>query len=524
MIQEPVEPKIPLSLLIRGAGLEPCSTEESSASASRSLIGSDVIVTSLTDDSRRVTSGSCFVAVRGTTFDGHRFLDAAVRAGASALVVEKDATLPLLPPGVAVVRVADTQVALARLAATWYGVDARSAADMLLLGVTGTNGKTTTAYLLRSILAAAGLKPAMMGTVEYDLVGRTQPAPLTTPAALDVCRALAEARRAGAKSAAMEVSSHALAQRRCDGLRFAAAIFTNLTGDHLDYHGTIEAYFAAKRRLFEMLDSRATAVVNITDPRGADVICATVARVRTFGLPSRGDRADVTAEVLRLDATGSEFVIKGLKTDLRINSRLIGAHNVLNILGAATAADAVGVSIEAIGEGIEQLRGVPGRLQRADSDDVPFRVFVDYAHTDDALDNVLAALAALKPARLICVFGCGGDRDRTKRPRMAAAALRWSRIVVITSDNPRTEAPDRIIEEILAGVPADARDRVIVEPDRRLAIARALETARAGDTVVIAGKGHENYQIIGCERRHFDDVEEARECLRKLAGLTGAAA
>ncbi len=470
----------------------------------------DPVVVSLTDDSRKVREGACFVAVRGAVADGHAHVAEAVAAGASVVVIESGVPLKDLPRPVCVVRIADTKRALAKLAAAFYGVhrDARDA--MLQIGVTGTNGKTTTAYLLRSILAAAGHTPAMLGTIEYDLVSRREPAPLTTPGAVELCRALSEARAAGATAAAMEVSSHALAQSRCDGLRFDAGIFTNLSGDHLDYHKTMDDYFAAKRRLFEMLDPGAAAIINADDPRAAALAEATPARVRTFGLDRR---ADVTAEIRRLDGTGSEFVVAGLGEHLPIRSRLIGAHNVMNILGAAAAAHAVGLPPAAIREGVERLRGVPGRLQRAEPDDCPFRVYVDYAHTDAALDNVLGVLTPLTAARLITVFGCGGDRDRTKRPRMARAAAQWSDLVVVTSDNPRTEDPLDIINDVLAGLAAPQRGLVQVEPDRRRAIEFALRQARAGDTVLIAGKGHEDYQIIGKEKRHFDDVEEAREVL-----------
>ncbi|MCG3132349.1 MAG: UDP-N-acetylmuramoyl-L-alanyl-D-glutamate--2,6-diaminopimelate ligase [Phycisphaerae bacterium] len=488
---------------LRGAGRAPRDS------------GCGPVITGVTDDSRKVNAGACFVAVRGTAVDGHRYVQDAVRAGAAAVVVEDAA---VVEKGADVIRVKDTRVALARLAAAFYGVDSFGAAGFPLIGVTGTNGKTTTAYLLRSILSAAGHRPAMLGTIEYDLVGRKMAAPLTTPGAVELCVALSEARRAGATAAAMEVSSHALDQRRCDGLRFSVGVFTNLSGDHLDYHRTMEAYFASKRRLFEMLEADATAVICADDARAEELRRATAARVRTFGLSG----ADVTARISRLDGAFSEFVIDGLTLPVRVRSRLIGAHNVLNILGAATAAEAAGASPEAIERGVAAIGGVPGRLQRVEPDDCAFRVYVDYAHTDAALENVLRVLRPVTTGRIITVFGCGGDRDRTKRPRMARAAAAGSHVIVITSDNPRTEDPLAIIEEIVGGLDAEGRRRAHVEPDRRAAIGWALSQARPGDTVLIAGKGHEDYQLVGKSRQQFDDAAVAAAFLKDAPGLRHA--
>ncbi|GMU36828.1 MAG: UDP-N-acetylmuramoyl-L-alanyl-D-glutamate--2,6-diaminopimelate ligase [Phycisphaerae bacterium] len=494
--------------LLRGAGIE-------EVCHAPGCTGSGRVITGVTDDSREVTGGACFVAVRGTAVDGHRYVQDALRAGAAAVVVE-DAGV--VEKGAVVIRVKDTRVALARLAAAFYGVDSHGAAGFPLIGVTGTNGKTTTAYLLRSILAAVGHRPAMLGTIEYDLVGRKVTAPLTTPGAVELCAALGEARRAGATAAAMEVSSHALDQRRCDGLRFDVGVFTNLSGDHLDYHKTMEAYFAAKRRLFEMLEREATAVICADDARVDELSRATRARVRTFGL----SEADVTARITRLDGAFSEFVIDGLAGPVRVRSRLIGSHNVLNILGAATAAEAVGATPEAIERGVAAVGGVPGRLQRVEPDDCAFRVYVDYAHTDAALENVLCVLRPVTTGRIITVFGCGGDRDRTKRPRMARSAAAGSHVVVVTSDNPRTEDPLAIIEEIVSGFDAEGRRKAHIEPDRRAAIGWALSQARPGDTVLIAGKGHEDYQIVGKVRHQFDDAAVAAEFLKDARGLRHA--
>jgi UDP-N-acetylmuramoyl-L-alanyl-D-glutamate--2,6-diaminopimelate ligase len=396
---------------------------------------------------------------------------------------------------------------------------------MRLIGITGTNGKTTVAWLLRRILQTAGHRAALLGTVEYDLVGRRQAARLTTPASLELCRDLAAAREAGATYGVLEVSSHALDQRRTDGLRFTAAVFTNLSGDHLDYHGTPEAYLAAKRRLFEGLDGDAFAVVNRDDPASRSIVAASDAPVRTFGIDSPG--LDVSARIQTVDLLGSAFLLKGRSFEVDVKSPLIGRHNVLNILAAAAVAEALGIAPETICEGVAQVSGVPGRLQRAEPDPSrpgPFSVLVDYAHTDDAMRNVLEALRPLTRGRLICVFGCGGDRDRTKRPRMAAVVGRIADIAYVTSDNPRTEDPRRIIDGILPGFGSQPGCRVEVQVDRKSAVEAAISEARSGDTVLIAGKGHENYQLVGGKVLSFDDVEVARRCLETGAAVTEEAA
>ncbi len=468
--------------------------------------GADIPATpvhSLIDDSRAATSDACFVAVRGTGRDGHDFVNAAVQRGAASAIVEREVSVP---SHVAVVRVADTRVALARLAAAFQGV---AGGVPRLIGVTGTNGKTTVAWMVRSILRAARQPTALLGTVEYDLLSERKAAPLTTPGAIDLCRSLAIARDAGATYAALEASSHALDQRRCDGLDFAAGIFTNLTGDHLDYHKTMDAYFAAKRRLFEMLASSSSAIINADDPRASALAAATRARVVLYGLDS--PHAHVRATVHDLTRCGADFTIHFDDHQLRLKTSLIGRHNVLNCLAAAATAHSLGIGDDAIQEGLASLDGVPGRLQRAEPRGWPFSVFVDYAHTDDALRNVLGALRPLTAGRLVCVFGCGGDRDRTKRPRMAAAVEQCADVAYVTSDNPRSEEPRAIVEEILGGFSRPARCTVVVELDRRRAIEQALSEAAEGDTVLIAGKGHENHQIVGDRTLHFDDVQVARD-------------
>jgi len=475
-------------------------------------IPDDRSIALITDDSRKCAPGCCFVAVKGAASDGHTFLDAAISAGATAVVVDRPVSVP---PGVFAIRVDDTRSALARLVATFHGLCGDVGRPLRIVGVTGTNGKTTVAWLLRSILRAAGHKTALLGTVEYDLAGLRLSSPLTTPDALTLCGHLATARERGATHAVMEVSSHALDQRRVDGLDFAAGVFTNLTGDHLDYHGTMDDYFIAKRRLFEALSPGAVAVLNADDPRCATLAAATRARCVTYAIEN--PLADWSASIERMDRTGTRLRFSAKGRTLSMSTSMIGAHNVQNLLAAAATADALGVEWPAITEGLESCGGVPGRLQRAEPPGWPFSVFVDYAHTDDALRNVLTTLRPLTPGRLICVFGCGGDRDRTKRPRMSAVAEQFADVAWVTSDNPRTERPEAIVEEIVAGLTHRGVCRVEVEVDRRAAIRAALQDAAEGDTVLIAGKGHENYQIVGRETLPFDDVEEARHWMEPAA-------
>lgn len=469
----------------------------------------DISVSFLTDDSRKVRPGACFVAIPGTHANGAAFAEQARAKGAVAIIGGSD-----LPDGnITTVRVADPRRALSRLAAAWYGLRGDETKNFTLVGVTGTNGKTTVTWLLRSILRAAGLKPALLGTVEYDLITQKRSAPLTTPGALELCESLALARDAGADHAVFEVSSHALDQGRGDGLRFAAGVFTNLTGDHLDYHKTMDAYAKAKKQLFQMLPSDAIAVVNADDPRGAEFAAASNAPVLTFGIES--PLADVRGELSMPDRTGTSFVLQSKSLRLPMRLPLIGKHNTSNALAAAATAIGLEIPQNAIREGLESVRGVPGRLQRVEPDGSPFSVLVDYAHTDDALRNVLSALRPLTPGRLICVFGCGGDRDRGKRPRMAAVVSELSDIAFVTSDNPRSESPDSIIKEILAGFPRNSACHVETVVDRQAAIFAAIEEARDGDTVLVAGKGHENYQLIGDRVLPFDDVAVAREALQQ---------
>jgi len=382
---------------------------------------------------------------------------------------------------------------------------------MKLVAITGTNGKTTTAYLVRYILRQAGERCGMTGTVEYDLGAGAVPASMTTPESLDLYRFYAEMRRAGCGFAVSEVSSHALAKRRTAGLRFAAAVFSNLTQDHLDFHGTMENYFQAKALLFSGLEASAVALLNADDPHSARLAGMTRARVVTYGL---SESAEVRAKVLSLSTVGTVFRLRRGGFEAEVHLPLLGAHNVHNALAAAAAAAELGLGMDRIVEGLATFEGVPGRLESVDCGQ-DFRVLVDYAHTDDALRSVLNAVRELYPRRIITVFGCGGDRDRGKRPKMARVVEQLSDVAVVTSDNPRSERPEAIIGEILSGLQDPGR--AVVEPDRAAAIGKAVGLARPGDVVLIAGKGHEAYQIVGDRRLDFDDRSAARAALERAA-------
>ena len=501
--------------------------------------GDDPMVTGVVEDSRAVRPGACFVAVRGSRVDGHDFVPAAVRAGAAVVVTERPVEVP---PGVVHLQLPSTRGVTGRLLAVLTGLaELQRSGRFRVAGITGTNGKSTFCFLTREILRAAGHPTALLGTIQYDLLSRVIEADLTTPGAAALMGYLAEAAKAGASHAVMEVSSIALDQGRAAGVDFAVGVFSNLTGDHLDYHGTMENYLAAKKRLFDGLRPDATAVVNVDDPAGEQMVVDCRARVLRYGIrhapsdsgqtPSaqRVDGPALWADVRSFTAAGTEFDLVATGDQAgraSVRSLLVGRHNVQNCLAAAGAALALGVPLETIADGLSKIRCVPGRLQRvlpADGSETNVTVLVDYAHTDDALVNVLSALRPLTRGQLITMFGCGGDRDRTKRPRMAQAAARFSDRIVVTSDNPRTEDPDAIIRDIMTGFPPEASGRVLVEPDRRRAIYAALAAAGPGDVVLLAGKGHENYQIIGQERHPFDDAVIAAEALAERLRGRGAA-
>ena len=478
----------------------------------------DVPIRGLADDSRRVSPGFCFAAIRGARLDGHDFVDAAVRSGATVVVT---GCPMVLPDSVTAVQVPDVRLAVARLAAAYYGVNrCRDGQRVRLVGITGTNGKSTVCRILQSILQTAGHRTAAVGTLGYDLLKSSVPARLTTPPPIELCAFLAQAADAGASYAVLEVSSHALDQRRCDGLSFDAAVFTNLTGDHFDYHGTREAYLRAKKRLFDQLDPDAAVIINDDDPAAADMVADCRASVIRYGISNT--LADVTAEIRSTSLSGNELEIHFGGLSVPVSSALIGRHNASNVLAAVGAAFKLGVPAEDIARGVERAALVRGRLERVEPEGCPVAVLVDYAHTDDALENALSTLAPLTVGRLICVFGCGGDRDRTKRRRMGSVVGRLADVAVITSDNPRTEAPADIVDQILPGIEGHPDCEVVIEPDRRCAIRSAIGVAVAGDAVLIAGKGHEDYQILGDRTIRFDDAEEAREALT-ASGATGCA-
>jgi UDP-N-acetylmuramoyl-L-alanyl-D-glutamate--2,6-diaminopimelate ligase len=472
-------------------------------------------VTGIAYDSRRVQQGNVFVGLPGLRLDGSSFTEDAIARGAGAIVSEHDA-----PPDVRVSwsRVKDARLALAVLAGAFYE---HPSARMQVIGVTGTNGKTTTAHLIASIFEAANIQCGIVGTVGHSVAGEVREALHTTPEAPDLQALLAEMADRGSGAAVMEVSSHALALRRVDGMVFSAGVFTNLTRDHLDFHGDMETYFRAKRRLFEMLPPDAPSLINIDDPRGA-ALAELTGRPVTYGI----DRAaDITPGPLSFALEGLKFDVRTPRGTVGIRSKLVGRPNVYNILAAVSVAMALNLSFDAIERGVAALRAVAGRFQIVSRPSDEFTVVVDYAHTDDALRNLLETSRPLARGRLITVFGCGGDRDRTKRPLMGAVAGRLSDMVVVTSDNPRNEDPARIIDEICLGVTADTwRDsepRLLTIVDRREAISRAIELARPGDLVLIAGKGHEKSQVIGSRSVPFDDVAVAHEALGRRRSNSG---
>jgi UDP-N-acetylmuramoyl-L-alanyl-D-glutamate--2,6-diaminopimelate ligase len=467
-------------------------------------------VSAVVYDSRRVVPGSVFVALRGLKADAVEFVPQAVDRGAILVVAEIGRPASLTAPWL---HVTDARLALALLADRFYEHPSQR---MPVIGVTGTNGKTTTAYLLSAMLEAAGMKSGLLGTVTYRLGGEEREASRTTPEAPDLQHLLAEMIRQGCRSAVMEVSSHALALKRVEGMRFAAGVFTNLTRDHLDFHDDMETYFQAKRRLFEMLPDAAPGIVNLDDPRGPGLV-EVCRKPVTFAITRP---ADVTPGPLEVTLGGLAFDIRTPRGTVPVQSKLVGRPNVYNILAAAATFQTMDLPLEAIATGIGRLPGVPGRFEVVSAPDDEVTVVVDYAHTDDALRNLLETARPLAPRRLITVFGCGGDRDRTKRPLMGMVAARLSDVVVITSDNPRSEEPHRIIEEIKRGIPAGPSPggratEIHAIVDRREAIEHAIRQGQAGDVVLIAGKGHEKYQQIGDRVLPFDDTAIARAALAR---------
>ena len=477
-------------------------------------------VSGLTDDSRQVTAGSCFVAVRGVRADGHRFIPQAVERGARTVVAEPPDPLPGNTVGR--ILVPDTRRTLPRLADAYYGHPSRA---LTVVGITGTNGKTTTSYLCEALLRARGLDTGVIGTIQYVVGGKARDAGQTTPEAIELQGLLAEMVAAGVGGVAMEVSSHALELHRVDGVSFDVAVFTNLTQDHLDFHKTMQAYASAKRRLFfELLAAGgkrgATAVLNADDPVGAEWATLFPGRALTFGLGAGHAIRPLQHES---GLGGIRLVATSPAGPVQLVSPLIGEHNVMNLLGAVGVGVALGLAPAAIASALGSVTRVPGRFEQVEAGQ-DFLVVVDYAHTPDALQRVLETARRLTPKRLGVVFGAGGDRDRGKRPVMGRIAATLADRVWLTSDNPRSEDPSAILEEIAKGVVPVPSGGCASDPDRREAIRQAIDWARPGDTVVIAGKGHEPYQIIAGQVLPFDDRLVAKEFLdaRARRGSGGA--
>jgi UDP-N-acetylmuramoyl-L-alanyl-D-glutamate--2,6-diaminopimelate ligase len=474
--------------------------------------GGSAFVSDVTHDSRQVREGTLFVAIRGATVDGHRFIDDVMRRGAAGIVSEFDAPAEFSGPWI---KVKNAREALAKAAAV---INGNPSHELDLIGITGTNGKTTTTYLCLALAEAAGQKGAMLTTVEYRIGEKSVPAVRTTPEASDTNRFLREAVDDGCTMAVMETSSQAIDLHRCDWLKFKVAVFTNLTRDHLDYHVTMENYYDAKKKLFDgrLGDLPGSSVINIDDEWGRNLAADLRnegRRTVTFSLERDADLTakDITVSLIK----GTSFRLATPAGERMVTSPLVGRPHVYNMLAATAASLEVGYGLEEIQNGLETCAGAPGRFERVVHDG-DFAVVVDYAHSDDALLNVLLTARQLTEGRIITVFGCGGDRDRTKRAPMGDVAGRHSDLVVLTSDNPRTEDPLRILAEIETGIKETGCEYLVVS-DRRDAIFQALKKARAGDVVLIAGKGHEHYQIIGDEKFDFDDRKIALECLSILS-------
>jgi UDP-N-acetylmuramyl-tripeptide synthetase len=484
----------------------------------------DTKISAICCRSQQVIPGSLFVAIKGFATDGHRFIAQAVEQGACAVICEQPSDVDAL-----VLPVKDSRKALAALAAAYYG---HPSADMTVIGITGTNGKTTTSYLIESVLQAAGIPVGVIGTINYRYGGKVFNNPVTTPESIDLQRIMSDMRTAGASHVVMEVSSHALDLHRVLGCRFDVGVFTNFSQDHLDYHQDMSAYWACKKKLFsQYLPASAPvkkpcAVINSQDPKARELIDCLQIPYLTGG-QNRKDHVRVVST--RVDLTGIAARIATPRGEVFIQSPLVGRHNLENILSAVATAIALGIPLATIASGIQALPSVPGRLEMIPNQRRRF-VYVDYAHTPDALENALLALRSMTADRIICVFGCGGDRDRNKRPQMGSIAGRICDLTVVTSDNPRTEPPEQIIAEIVAGLqqsPCVLFDRTelnqgfrekgyVVDADRRSAINLSIQVSRPGDTILIAGKGHEPYQVIGTRKFDFDDRQVALAALRRL--------
>ncbi|MCM8812229.1 MAG: UDP-N-acetylmuramoyl-L-alanyl-D-glutamate--2,6-diaminopimelate ligase [Candidatus Omnitrophica bacterium] len=490
-------PAVALGELLSGVGIE-------------AGVHAGLTVTQVTDDSRQVREGALFVAVGGTKTDGHRFIEQAAAKGARAVLVDREAQAP---GGMVVIRVPATQPLLGPVASSFYG---NPSDKMAVVGVTGTNGKTTVSWLTRYLLEAAGVHCGLIGTIHYQIGPVMKESVNTTPGAVTIQSMLYEMLQAGLKACVMEVSSHALHQRRTDGISWKAGVFTNITSEHLDYHETWEDYFKAKLRLFEALEPQAAAVINGDDPVWERIRWVTRGRVIRYSLRQEADLA-ASKIVCRLDGTTCE--VQTPEGSFPVRWKLVGRHNIQNLLASLGAVMGTGTPLSKVIPAVESFSGVPGRLERVDEGG-PFPVFVDYAHTDDALFQVLANVKAVTPKKVLLVFGCGGDRDRTKRPRMGKVASELADRVIVTSDNPRSEDPARIAKEIEQGLWGSSTPWETIL-DRREAIRKAIESADAGWLVLIAGKGHETGQKIGDKVIPFDDRHVARDILKKskLSGV-----
>jgi UDP-N-acetylmuramoyl-L-alanyl-D-glutamate--2,6-diaminopimelate ligase len=464
----------------------------------------DFEVAGISSNSKSVKDNFIFVAVKGARDDGARFINDAVKRGARLVVASE-----LLEPcktKVPFIKVKDTRACVAKLAAQFYG---NPSLNMKVVGITGTNGKTTITYLIESLLSAAGFVPGVIGTINYRFCGKEIPSVNTTPGPVELQSMLYTMFNGGVNYAVMEVSSHALDQGRTSAVNFSSAIFTNLTQDHLDYHKTLKSYFKCKAMLFQNLSPDAFAVLNNDDPCGVKLYKMTKAKVVTYGIKNS---ADIVARNIRFDCAHTEFELIAPLGKINLRSGLIGRHNVYNLLAAAAWGYKEGLGLEVIKSGLEKFSSVPGRLERIVAGK-SFSVFVDYAHTEDALKNILGSLRPLCRKKMIVVFGCGGERDKSKRPKMGRVVTELSDYAIVTNDNPRHEDPNLIIEDIRKGI---IKNNYCIIPERSFAIKMSLALAKPGDIVLIAGKGHENYQILKDKVLHFDDREEIRECLKSL--------
>ncbi|MFA5164689.1 MAG: UDP-N-acetylmuramoyl-L-alanyl-D-glutamate--2,6-diaminopimelate ligase [Candidatus Omnitrophota bacterium] len=462
--------------------------------------GTGIEIKGISCDSKGASAGYLFIAVTGASSDGHKYINEAVDRGAVAVVMEKDV---VVPDHVARIYVRNSREAAPRIANAYFG---KPAGGLKCVGITGTNGKTTISYLVDSIVSAAGHKAGIIGTISYRIGSRVIPATNTTPGPVELFGFMGEMAKSGSDYLVMEVSSHALDQNRTGGISFDSAVFTNLTGDHLDYHKTMEEYFKAKSRLFSSLRGEAHAVINIDDEWGRKLLKISGGKVLTYGTKLV---ADFLATDIALSLDGTTFTVNHPGGTFSVDSKLIGMHNVYNMTAAAACGISLGFPADRVKRGIEALRSVPGRLEPVECGQ-PFKVFVDYAHTDDALSNVLSALKPLIKKKVIVVFGCGGDRDMTKRPRMGKVASEMADFVYVTSDNPRSEEPAAIAAMITGGIKG-SNYKVIL--DRTQAINEALSGAQEGDCVLIAGKGHEAYQVLRNTTISYDDREVARKIL-----------